>query len=165
MIPAQLENEKDISVEADVPQIDWKEITIEKEVGRGNFGVVYKAYSLFFSFSRRSYRNQTVAVKVIDASLPENYTHREQRIQYACDHPNILKLYGITTTSEGKPALVLEYAEKSYFQLIQEGVKLDNEEKKRVILELADALLFIHKRGFIHRDFKVGVLSPLSSKV
>lgn len=77
------------------------------------------------------------------------------RIQYACNHPSILKLYGVSRAPNGCIAFVLEYANMTYFDLIQKGVHLSNREKFTIIRELADGLLYIHRRGFIHRDLKV----------
>ena len=97
-----------------------------------------------------------MAVKVIERQVDLKYLDREMRIQFACDHPNILKLYGVSNTPHGETAFILEYAETTYFELIKRGVHLSNHEKFTIIRELADALLYIHRHGFIHRDLKVG---------
>lgn len=77
------------------------------------------------------------------------------RIQYACNHPSILKLYGVSKAPDGRIVFIIEYAERTYFDLIRQGVHLSNREKFTIIRELADGLLYIHRRGFIHRDLKV----------
>ena len=76
------------------------------------------------------------------------------RIQYACNHPSILKLYGVSKAPDGRIVFIIEYAERTYFDLIRQGVHLSNREKFTIIRELADGLLYIHRRGFIHRDLK-----------
>lgn len=83
------------------------------------------------------------------------HIEREMRIQYACNHPSILKLYGVSKAPDGRIVFIIEYAERTYFDLIRQGVHLSNREKFTIIRELADGLLYIHKRGFIHRDLKV----------
>lgn len=83
------------------------------------------------------------------------HIEREMRIQYACNHPSILKLYGVSKAPDGRIVFIIEYAERTYFDLIRQGVHLSNREKFTIIRELADGLLYIHRRGFIHRDLKV----------
>ena len=93
---------------------------------------------------------------MIERQVDLKYLDREMRIQVTCDHPNILKIYGVSKTPHGETAFILEYAETTYFELIKRGVHLSNHEKFTIIRELADALLYIHRHGFIHRDLKVG---------
>ena len=97
-----------------------------------------------------------MAVKVLSKRpVNINYLERELRIQYACDHPNILKLYGITIDNSGFPAMVLEYADKTLFDVIKKRNRLSNEQKIEITKEITEALVYLHQHNFIHRDLKV----------
>lgn len=68
-----------------------------KIVGKGSFGVVYKA----------KWGGKFVAVKQIDSEV-ERKTSAEIRQMSRVNHPNIVKLYGVCK----KPVcLIIEYAE------------------------------------------------------
>ena len=84
-----------------------------------------------------------MAVKVIERQVDLKYLDREMRIQFACDHPNILKLYGVSKTPHGETAFILEYAETTYFELIKRAVYVSSDEKFALICELADAWPYI----------------------
>ena len=95
------------------------------------------------------------------------YLQREIEVQRQLDHINCIKLYGTSKTPRGYPVLVMELAECSLADLTTKRnknnrlhpdnqiEKLSDEDKLRIIKEIADGIAYIHSKGFIHRDLKV----------
>lgn len=124
---------------------------------------------LFFAMIDSIYNNEQVAVKVWKQILSANdlvYFNREVNIQKRLDHPNCLKLYGVTTNPQGYPVLVTELAETSLTKLTTGRdpriPKLTAEQKYNFILEIADGIRYLHSLGYVHRDIKVRLKEDLS---
>ena len=92
---------------------------------------------------------------------------REIEIQRSLNHPNCLRLFGLSQTPTGKPVLVMELADCILTDLTtkrernnkrhpeKQIPKLSNQEKYRIIREIAEGLTYVHSRGYVHRDIKV----------
>ncbi len=118
--------------------------------------------SNFFVAKDRFNNNAIVGVKLCDIEKVEFFESRfkglkkpsEGQIAMGMIHPNIAKTleYGIST--KGQPYLVMEFVDGPGLQvLIQER----SEEKLKgrrlsMILQMAEALNYVHHREFIHRD-------------
>lgn len=68
------------------------------------------------------------------------------------DHPNIIKTFGFFPGDEkNDPSIILEYCPYNLKNCVK---KLNNEERSRIIIQICDAMKFIHMHGIIHRDLK-----------
>ncbi|MBI4862337.1 MAG: serine/threonine protein kinase [Candidatus Riflebacteria bacterium] len=124
---------------------------LEKEVGRGAGGVVYRATQVSLA--------RTVAIKFVDR-VP--LTHpggvdrflNEARILSSLSHPHILKVHDFGI--EGAvPYLVVGFAPgETLRHRLLVGQVYGPEETVRVLLQITDALCHVHDRGLIHRDLK-----------
>lgn len=118
--------------------------------------------SNFFVAKDRFNNNETVGVKLCDIDKVEFFEARfkglnkpsEGQIAMGMIHPNIAKTleYGLST--KGQPYLVMEFVDGPGLQvLIQERAEEQLKGRRlSMILQMADALNYVHKREFIHRD-------------
>jgi abelson tyrosine-protein kinase 1 len=83
------------NISLDLPYwtITWFEIDFEARVGIGFFSDVY----------RGTWRNQTVAIKVLSETTPRKIFLREVGIWKPLSHPNVLKLFGASSASGDPP--------------------------------------------------------------
>ncbi len=123
------------------------------EIGRGGFGVVYKAHQARF--------DRTVAVKVLEqAQLDEAGRQRFEReckaLGALSGHPNVVTIYDSGfTPSAGWPYLVLEYLpDGSLGDRIERDGPFDIDTGTEVIIKIAGALETAHRMGVLHRDMK-----------
>ena len=92
---------------------------------------------------------------------------REIEVQRQLEHPNCIKLYGTSKTPRGYPVLVMELADYGLDDLTTKRTrnnrlhpdnqieKVSDEDKLRIIKEIADGIAYLHSKGFVHRDLKV----------
>ena len=140
---------------------------IEKEVGRGGMGRVYKAYQIA--------TNQPVAIKTMlphVAMNPDNVRtfQREIAVSRQLDHPNIVKLLDYGNLQAGL-YLVMEFIDgPDLYQLLKSKRQcLLLEEAVPIIFAVLNALAYAHQvtvymeisdgehhayRGLVHRDLK-----------
>jgi pSer/pThr/pTyr-binding forkhead associated (FHA) protein len=134
------------------PRLDIPGYEIEKELGRGGFGVVFRA--------RRLSDSVPVAIKVLlprVAVRPAELEKflREMTITAQLRHRNIVKLYD-QGHSEGIPWFVMEYCEGgSLWDFIrQHGGKVPLETARPIMLAALEGLAHAHQQGIVHRDLK-----------
>jgi len=128
---------------------------ITQRIGRGGMAEVYKAYQPNLA--------RHVAIKMLHMHLLEEETLRsrfEQEAKHiaALDHPNIIRVYDVDREGEVF-YIVMEYVEgntlKHYLKtLYAQGKRLSLSRGLEIILEIAAALAYAHKKGMIHRDVK-----------
>jgi len=134
------------------PRLDIPGYEIEKELGRGGFGVVFRA--------RRLSDGVPVAIKVLlprVAVRPAEMEKflREMTITAQLRHPNIVKLYD-QGHCEGIPYFIMEYCDGgSLWDFIrQHGGKVPMEIAKPIMLAALEGLALAHQQGIVHRDLK-----------
>ncbi|HEX4017823.1 MAG TPA: protein kinase [Frankiaceae bacterium] len=120
-----------------------------EEIGRGGFGVVYRA--------RQVSLNRMVAIKVLPSATMGEQTRkrfeRECRAMAAlADHPNIVSIFehGIAEESR-RPFIVMEYV--SGGSLAARG-EIDWQRALEIGIKLCGALETAHRAGILHRDLK-----------
>ena len=142
-----------------------------EEVGRGAMGVVYKAYDPVIE--------REVAIKAIELSFRTNNEetqvylkrfYREAKAAGKLNHPNIVTIYDVDEDKEtGTPYIVMEFLEGSSLQeTTSSGIRLDLDDTRKIILQIADALDYAHRNGIVHRDIKsanILILDNLKVKI
>lgn len=99
------------------------------------------------------------ALKVIRINWPttdtdriSNRFRREMRVMADLHHPGIMPIEP-TTTLTGGPAYFMPVAESSLADLISQNPHgMDEEEALSIILQVLDALIYIHGKQIVHRD-------------
>jgi WD40 repeat protein len=122
--------------------------TLTKELGRGNFGTVWQA--------ERTKTKQQVAIKIVDheTGLNWDYFRRELDILIELEeHPNTLTILDAHLENE-PPFIVMPLADGGS---MEESVRKDAPSLKLIekwLRQMAEALVFIHRKGVIHCDLK-----------
>ncbi|CAE7864520.1 Cdk2 [Symbiodinium sp. KB8] len=123
---------------------------VEKPVGQGTYGVVYRA--------KNKLTGETVAMKKIrlemeDEGVPSTAL-REISLLKELTHPNIVELKEVEH-SERRLYLVFEWLDKdlkNYMDSVKGGMSSDL--VKSYMYQLLLGMDFCHKRGIMHRDLK-----------
>ncbi|CAL1211432.1 unnamed protein product [Candida parapsilosis] len=118
-------------------------------IGRGKFGVVYKAY--------HKQTKQVFAIKVLNLDTEEeDIIDVQQEIQFLTELksvPNITHYYG-SILNDTKLWIVMDYcAGGSLRTLLKSGV-MEEKYIGVIVRELLLTLSAVHKLGVIHRDLK-----------
>ncbi|HVT44619.1 MAG TPA: serine/threonine-protein kinase [Thermoanaerobaculia bacterium] len=123
---------------------------IIRMLGRGGMGAVYLARDLTL--------DREVAIKVVNTAgesreLYERF-RREAKTVAKLSHPNIVPLHAFGEV-DAMPYFVMGYVrgESLADRLRREG-RLEEDEARRIIGEVAQALDHAHRLGVIHRDVK-----------
>lgn len=131
---------------------------IEKEIGRGTMGTVYRAFDPFL--------DQPIALKVSrwDESLPErdqklyeslffNETHAASLL----NHPGIVQVFDAGVEGESF-YIAMEYVAgaRTLEQFCRPENLLPMDKVADIIFKCAEALDYAHRKGVIHRDIKPG---------
>src|SRR5262245_29587963 len=124
--------------------------TVERELGQGGMATVYLAMDLK--------HHRQVAIKVLAPDIarsvgPQRFL-REIEIAAGLTHPHILPVF-----DSGDAGGVLYYTMpfiegESLRDRLRRQQPLPLEEAVRITREVASALDYAHRRGFMHRDIK-----------
>src|SRR4030081_1307279 len=124
---------------------------IVSSLGAGGMGEVDRA--------RDESLGREVAIKVLPkelASDPDRLRRFEQeaRAAAALNQPNILAVYGFSTTEEQAPYLVTEHLQgQTLRERLQQG-EIPVRKAVEVALQTVRGLAAAHDRGIVHRDLK-----------
>ncbi len=125
---------------------------VEREVGRGAVGVVYRAFDLE--------TQRTVALKVVAAEAgvaPEDEARlaREGSLLSNLDHPGIVKTVAFGMLQDtGSPFVAMEWLDGEDLAARQKRDPLTLAESLELTREVGEALEAAHGAGVIHRDIK-----------
>ena len=119
-----------------------------KEIGRGRFGVVYKAWSL-------TGEPRIVALKILSQSgdMEKSRFDREIRVLKKLDSPGIVKCIESGTTRD-LTYYTMEYVEGVHLDEYFESPLFDLKAKLTVFHRVCRAVADAHDMGVVHRDLK-----------
>ncbi|TXD32601.1 serine/threonine protein kinase, partial [Lujinxingia vulgaris] len=124
---------------------------IEEELGRGAYGVVFRAIQLGIG---RAVALKTLLPGVGEEAEERQRFEREALLISRLNHPNIITLFDYGE-HEGVRFMVMEYVEgKSLGDLIAERGRLSAAAARRIVDQMLDALHLAHAQGVVHRDLK-----------
>jgi serine/threonine protein kinase len=124
---------------------------IKNEIGRGGMATVYLAYDQVFKCE--------VAIKILNKEFlyndhVKNRFLDEARKIYRMNHPNIIRVTRILEEKENV-GFVMEYFDGLTLKdLIEQKGKLAEDQIIRLMVQMLDALKYVHQQGMVHRDVK-----------
>jgi serine/threonine protein kinase len=123
-----------------------------EEIGRGGFGIVYRA--------QQPALDRAVAIKVlvgaaVDSQAQSRFERERKTMGSLSSHPAIVTIFDSGLTEGGVPYLVMELMGGGSFgeRLVREG-PVPWSEALTVGARVADALETAHRAGVVHRDVK-----------
>ena len=144
-------SQSDAELQSHVMRVLDTQYEVEKEIGRGGMGIVYKG--------RDKRLKRPVAIKLLPPELAfrsEIRTRflREAEMAAQLSHPHIVPIYGVDER-EGLVYFVMALVEGENLgtRIARDGpVKPD--EARRILREVGDALAYAHEQNTVHRDIK-----------
>lgn len=134
-------------------QIDIAGFELMELLGEGGHGRVYKALCKPL--------NRVVAVKIMADDYSPGPNKNLERIQNEAkilarlNHPNIVQVFQVGFTNSGKAFFVSEFLNgKTLDKVLEETESLSDAQIKAIVLQVSDALAFLHENGLVHRDIK-----------
>lgn len=124
---------------------------VEREIGRGGMGVVYRA------IDKRLKR--PVAIKLLPPELSfrrdiRQRFQREAEMAAQLSHPNIVPIYAVDEVDNLVFFVMACVDGDNLATQVRKRGPLPPEDVRRWLTEVADALAYAHARGVIHRDIK-----------
>ena len=128
---------------------------VEKKLGAGAFGTVYKAKDKIL---KRMVAIKTIRLEGLAAQgagleeMLQRFT-REAEVSAQLRHPNIVTIHDLGN-ADGLSYLAMEFIDGMGLEKIIAQGRLPLERAAGLAAQVADALDFAHKHGVVHRDIK-----------
>ena len=136
----------------DVPDLIAERYRIEREIGSGGMGTVYRATHLGLE--------RPVAVKILKTefafypAVAERFM-REARTMAKLRHARAAVIFDAGRLPDGRPFIVMEYVEGTTLSdVLARDHAFAPERAVRVAAEICDVLAEAHRLGIVHRDLK-----------
>jgi len=128
-------------------EIDYSELVLEYEIGRGAYGEVW----------RGKWRGADIAIKKLLSSLDQ--THQKEFLEEAKvmstlrNHPNVVIFMGVT---QSPLCLITEFlGGGSLLNYLHDHPDTEIETKMKIVKGIASGMLHLHSENIIHRDLAV----------
>jgi len=128
---------------------------IDRELGRGGMGIVYKATDLVL--------DRTVALKVLPDQLRDNPQAlrnflREAKAAAKLNHPNIVTVYD-AGEQDGRTYIAMEYVDGTTLKaIVKQRGPLATRAIVHVLSQVCEGLQYAHGHKIVHRDIKTANL-------
>jgi serine/threonine-protein kinase len=144
-------SQSDAELRSHVMRVLDAQYEVEKEIGRGGMGIVYKG--------RDRRLKRPVAIKLLPPELAfrseiRSRFLREAEMAAQLSHPHIVPIYGVDER-EGLVYFVMALVEGENLgtRIARQG-PIPAGETRRILREVGDALAYAHSQNTVHRDIK-----------
>ncbi|MFG0299127.1 MAG: protein kinase [Phycisphaerales bacterium JB047] len=132
-----------------VPTIEGYEIG--NELGRGGFGIVYRA-------QQRTPIDRPVAIKVLRRELVSDEAisrfKSESTLLARMNHESIARVYDAGLTNQGQPFVAMQLIDAQPLNRACETLRINTRQRIELMARICDAIQHAHNRAVIHRDLK-----------
>ena len=123
------------------------EVDREEKIGVGFFSDVYKG----------TWRGMAVAIKMLAPTTPRNIFVHEVEIWKTLSHPNVLELFGASSTS-GEPPWFFVSPYMKHGSLVKYLKNVEPHSRVnflKMVYEVVLGMAYLHEQGVLHGDLKV----------
>jgi serine/threonine-protein kinase len=144
-------SQSDAELRSHIVRVLDAQYDVEKEVGRGGMGIVYKG--------RDKRLKRAVAIKLLPPELAfrseiRSRFLREAEMAAQLSHPHIVPIYSVDER-EGLVYFVMAFIEgENLGTRIATRGRVEPSEARRILREVGDALAYAHSQNTVHRDIK-----------
>lgn len=133
------------------PETEVGRFVLEEEIGRGGFGIVYRA-------RQQEPVVRQVALKILKRGMDTDQIvarfEAERQALASMSHPHIAQIYDGGTTDSGLPYFAMEYVQGAPITDYCDQRHLDLSTRLQLFIAVCDAVQHAHQRGIVHRDLK-----------
>jgi len=125
---------------------------LERPLGHGGMATVHLA--------RDTELDRLVAVKLLAEDLDRDETFRtrflrEARLAARLSHPNVVKVYDVGESDDGRRYIVMEHVDgASLAEVVADRGRLAPDEAAALAIQACHGLAHAHAHGLVHRDVK-----------
>ncbi|XP_056138851.1 testis-specific serine/threonine-protein kinase 6-like [Lampris incognitus] len=124
---------------------------ITRLIGEGSFSKV--------KLARSQTRGSEVAIKIVNGNLisPDVATRflpRELELLNIISHENIVRVFEIIESHNGKVYIAMEPAASDLLQRINEVGRMSVDESRTIFTQTVNAVRYLHQNNIVHRDLK-----------
>src|SRR5262245_11638350 len=140
------------------PILLGKRYILQSELGHGGMGVVQRAVDRLTGEPVALKRVTASAEQLVFASSDSGLDlrlalAREFQLLSSLRHPHIISVLDYGFDEERQPYFTMELIENPR-TVIQAGHGLSSGERVQLLIQILQALVYLHRRGIVHRDLK-----------
>jgi serine/threonine protein kinase len=150
---ANAEKWEDVLEQVDVDAAEWRvgNYQILQKIGRGGMGIIYRAQQIN---PRRIVALKRILSFHVDSREALVRFEREIRAAAGLEHPNILPIYEVGETEDGRPFFSMKFAAGGNLSDAAQSLRRDPRRMVRIMVNVSLAVQHAHLKGVLHRDLK-----------
>ncbi|CAK59964.1 unnamed protein product (macronuclear) [Paramecium tetraurelia] len=98
------------------------------------------------------YQGKQSVIKIYKEDYPIKLRNKEIKILKSLDHPHILKMIDHHPEND---YIIFEQLTTDFFTIVKNQNRLDVRAVKQILIELGEAIQYLHKFNYVHRDIKL----------